>query len=106
MAIATMTIDPDATALTPDEHVTAINAATTPITRASSVSAAARPIAAGEVTDTEMAATAARDNLKAMSDVSREVVLTRPLTGEFPIVALQRNAGGDVDVEYDDVVIP
>ena len=106
MAIQTMTIDPDATALTPDEHVAAINAATANITRASSVDAAARPIGAGEVTDTELAVSAARDNLKAMSDVAREVVLTRPVTGEFPIVALQRNAGGDVDVEYDDVAIP
>ena len=106
MAIQTLTIDPGAAALTPDDHVTAINAATIPITRASSVSAAARPIEAGEVTDAELAATAARDNLKAMSDTAREVVLTRPLSGEFPIVALQRNAGGDVNVEYDDVVIP
>ena len=105
MALATLTIDPAAFALTDDQHVDAINAASNQITRASSVTAAARPIETAEVTDTELSASAARDNLKAMSDVTRELVLTRPVTGEFPIIAVHRDAAGLVEVEYDDVAI-
>ena len=105
MALATLTIDPNATVLTDDQHVDAINAASTQITRASSVASAARPIEAAEVTSTEMGSTAARDNLKAMSDVNREVMLTRPVSGEFPIIAMHRDSAGLVEVEYDDVAI-
>ena len=55
MAIASFTIDPGAEALTPDEVVAKVNAASDDITRASSVSAVARPIEALEVTDAELA---------------------------------------------------
>ena len=102
MAIQTQTIDAP---LTADEHIAQINAATANITRASSVSAAARPIETAEVTDTELSATAARDNLKSMSDITREVVLTKPISGEFPVTAIHRNAAGEIDIEYDDVAI-
>ena len=105
MALATFTIDPNVSTLTDDEHVDAINAASNQITRASSVTAAARPIAADEVTDTELSSTAAQDNLNALTDVAREYVKTRPLSGEFPIVAIHRTAAGLVEVEYDDVAI-
>ena len=102
MSIVTQTIDAP---LTADEHVAQINAATANITRASSVSAAARPLVAAEVSSTELDATAARDNLKAMSDITREVVLTKPISGEFPVTAIHRNAAGEIDVEYDNVAI-
>lgn len=105
MALATLTLDPDAAVLTDDQHVDAINAASNQITRASSVTAAARPIETAEVTSTELDSTAARDNLKAMTDVGREVMLTRPVSGEFPIIAMHRDAAGLVEVEYDDVAI-
>lgn len=103
MALATLTIDPGAAALTDDQHVDAINAASNQITRASSVTPAARPISAAEVTSTELSGTAARDNLKAMSDSSREILLTRPLSGENRIFALHRLSSGLVEVEYEDV---
>lgn len=114
MALQTMVVD--STELTPDEVVQKVNDATTQITRASSVAATARPIetdeittakiAAAAVTAPKLSAAAARDNLKAMSDTAREVVLTRPGSGEFPITAVHRNVLGNLEVEYDDVALP
>ena len=103
MAIQTQTIT--TTPLTADEHVAQINAATANITRASSVAAAARPIVAGEITVSELASGASKGNLDAMGDTARGYIRTLPLTGEFPVTAVQRNAAGEVDVEYDDVAI-
>ena len=103
MALVTLTIDPGAASLTDDQHVDAINAASNQITRASSVASAARPIEAAEVSATEMDANAARDNLKAMSDIDREVLLTRPVSGENKIFALHRLGSGLVEVEYESV---
>lgn len=114
MALQTFIID--STDLTPDEVVQKVNDASTQITRASSVTSAARPIETAEVTTakladanvtaTKLSTAAARDNLKSMSDAAREVVLTRPGSGEFPITAVQRNPTGNLEVEYDDVAIP
>ena len=58
MATQSMILDPNAAAYTDDEIVGKINTATAQITRASSVAAVARPIASGEVTNTELAAAA------------------------------------------------
>ncbi len=58
MAVVEMELDPNAVSYTDNEIVGKVNTATANITRASSVSAAARPIAASEVTETELAANA------------------------------------------------
>ena len=106
MALQTITLDPNAVAITDDEHVDAINAASNQITRASSVASVARPIEAGEITVSELASNASRNNLDAMADVDRKYVRTLPVSGEFKIINMQRNAAGTVDVEFDDVVVP
>lgn len=105
MAIALITLDPDAQAYTDDEIVAKINAASDDISRAGSVTAAARPIEAGEVTNTELAAAAAKANLDAIADTARGYVKTSPTVGMFPIIALERKADGKVEVKYDDVAI-
>ena len=107
MVIASFTLDPNAAVpLTGDEIVAAINTdTTTTISKASVVDAAARPLVADEVTDTELTATAAKDNLDALADTARGYVQTSPAVGEFPIVAVQRDATGNLDVDYDDVAI-
>lgn len=115
MAIAVFTLDPTAVSLTDNEVVDKVNAASNQITRASSVTAAARPLVANEVTSTEiadgtvsatdLATTAARDNLKAQSPTAREFILTNPVSGEFPVTGLRRTSGGLLEVEYDDVAI-
>jgi len=107
MAIATMLLDPNATALTDDEVVNKINTATVDITRAGSVDPSARPIEPGEVTNTELAAGVAKDNLKAMAANNRGFVATDEVSvGKFRITSLQRDALGNLDVEYDDVANP
>lgn len=114
MVLQIFTLDPAAAAaLTDNEHVDAINAASNQITRVSSVSAAARPLEADEVTSTEiadgsvsatdMATGAARDNIVALPKTSRRFVETDPQVGEFKITAIQRDSAGLLEVEFDDV---
>ena len=107
MTLATFVIDPAAAIpLTGDEIVAKINTDTVDsISRASSVSAAARPLEADEVSDVELTPTAAKDNLSAMADVDRGFIRTLPTSGEFPIINVQRDATGQLEVEYDDVAI-
>ena len=106
MVKQSFTLDPNAQAYTDDEIVGKVNAAATQITRASSVATAARPIGAGEVSNTELAAGVAKANLDAMTDTQRGYVKTDPATGEYPVISLQRDATGKMDVDYDDQPIP
>ncbi len=105
MALQTITFDPDAKLLTDDEHVAAINAASSNITRASSVSAIARPIEVAEVTSVELSANASKDNLDALSDVDRKYLRTLPVSGQFKVINIQRNVAGEVEVTFDDVAV-
>ncbi len=115
MAIQSFQLDPNAASYTDDQIVGKINTAAANITRASSVSAAARPIAAGEVgdtelgtftvTNTELAAGSAAANLDAMADTARGYVQTGATTGEFKVIAIQRSAAGLLDVDYDDIAV-
>lgn len=43
-----------------------------------------------------------RDLIVAVADVDRKIVITNPVTGEYKITAIQRDAAGELDVEYDD----
>ena len=105
MAIASMTLDPNAAAYTDDEIVGKVNTATANITRAGSVAAAARPIVDAEVTSAKLDAGVAKVNLDAMADTARGYVKTSPTTGQFKVVALERQADGKLKVEYDDVAV-
>lgn len=105
MAIQTQYLDPNAASYTDNEIVDKINAASNAITRANAVSAAARPIAAAEITNTELASSAAKDNLDGMSDTARGYIRTTPSTGQFPVVAIQRHTDGRTEIEHDDVAI-
>ncbi|KKK83975.1 hypothetical protein LCGC14_2787950, partial [marine sediment metagenome] len=62
-------------------------------------------LAANAVTNAKAEATLAKDNLNAMSDTVRGYVKTEPVSGEFPVINVQRDALGNLDVDYDDVVI-
>ena len=73
MAIQSMTLDPNAQSYTDDQIVGKVNTATVNITRASSVAAAARPIAALEVTDAMIAAGAIKTKLGAEADGNKLV---------------------------------
>ncbi|MFH0810716.1 MAG: hypothetical protein V2A77_09670 [Pseudomonadota bacterium] len=139
MAIVSMTLDPNAAAYTDDEIVGKVNAATATISRAGAVTAAARPIAALEVTDAMIAAGAiktklgaesdtnklvsaslaaaagvtnaqvaaglAKANLDALTDTARGYIKTSPTTGQFPIIAIERDATGKLKTDYDNVAV-
>jgi hypothetical protein len=138
-AIQSMVLDPNAQSYTDDQIVGKINTATANITRASSVSAAARPIAALEVADTmiangaiktklgaeadgnklvsaslataagivntQEAAGCAKASLDAMADTARGYIKTSPISGQFKVIAIERQADGKLKTEYDDVAV-
>ena len=122
MAIEKVYLDPNAAAYTDDEIVGKVNTATATINRASSVAAAARPIAPGEVGATELADLAytvtdatilasalqtgeeARDLIVALPDMERELIISRPATGQKKIVALQTHTDGKTEIEQNDTV--
>lgn len=139
MTIQSMVLDPNAAAYTDDQIVGKVNNASAQITRASSVAAAARPIAASEVdatalatgaiktklaaeadgnklTTSELAVAAgivnaqvatglAKANLDALSDTTRGYIKTSPTTGQFKVIAIERQADGKAKIEYDDTAV-
>ncbi len=105
MAIATMTLDPNAASYTDDQIVGKVNAASAQITRAGSVAAAARPIGSGEVGSTELASGVAKTNLDAMTDTARGYIKTAPVAGQFRIISQQRDSAGKLETKYDDVAV-
>ena len=105
MAIESFQIDPSAGNPTGDQVVALINGATDPITRAASVSAAARPIEDEEVSAAKLAGGVAKTNLDSMADTARGYIQTNPQSGEKPIIAMQRDASGFLDIEKDDQAV-
>ena len=73
MAIVSMQLDPNAASYTDDQIVGKVNNASAQITRADSVAAAARPIAAGEVDATALATGAIKTKLGTESDGNKLV---------------------------------
>ena len=129
MAIVSMQLDPNAATYTDDDIVGKVNTATANITRASSVAAAARPITAGEVGATELAdeaysttektkltgiedsattdqtGTEVQTAILGLADADRKLIKTDPQTSEFTVLAIQRDATGKLDIDYDDVAV-
>ena len=115
MAKVSFQLDPNAVVYTDDEIVGKVNSASANITRAGSVEAAARPIEEGEVDTTELADGAvesgkldtgvAKANLDSMGDTERSYIKTDPAVGEFPVISMQKQADGKLDIDNDDVAI-
>jgi len=130
MAKESFQLDPNAVVYSDDEIVGKVNSASANISRAGAVEAAARPIEEDEVGATELADEAytstektkltgidegakddqtgaeVRDAILGLPDVDRKLIITDPQTGEKPILAIQRDASGKLDVDNDDVAIP
>jgi hypothetical protein len=104
MGIVTMQLDPNAQSYTDNEIIAKINTATSQITRVSSVGSAARPIAPGEVSATQLAIGAAKVNLDDMTATTRGYVQSIPTAGKYRVVGIERASDGKLDVRYDDVV--
>lgn len=105
MAIQSMVLDPNAQSYTDDQIVSKVNAATAQITRSGSVAAAARPLVDGEVASVKLASGVAKANLDAMTDTARGYIKTNPTTGQFKVVAIERQADGKLKTDYDDVAV-
>jgi len=59
-------------------------------------------VAAG-VTNAQVAAGQAKANLDAMADTIRGYIKTNPTSGQFKVIAIERQADGKLKAEYDDV---
>lgn len=105
MVIQKITLDPNAQPYTDDQIVAKVNSASTQITRAGSVAAAARPLSDSEVTSAKLDSGVAKANLDAMTDLTRGYVKTDPTTGQFKVMSVQRKADGLLEMGYDDQAV-
>ena len=131
MAIASMQLDPNAASYTDDEIVGKINTATADITRAAAVNAGSVTVdathawttdadvtklgtiedsatsdqTASEIITAINAGTTAITREAALSQDDLNIVKTNPLTGEFSIKNIHRDATGKMDVEYESVAV-
>lgn len=44
-----------------------------------------------------------RDVVVALGDTERKILITTPQTGEFKVLAIHRNAAGNLEYDWDDV---
>ncbi|MBA7662347.1 hypothetical protein ES703_70375 [subsurface metagenome] len=126
MGIEKVYLDPNAVVYTDDEIVGKVNTAAANITRAGSVESAARPIEVGEVGATELADEAytstektkltgieddakddqtgaeVRDAIVGLADDDREIIISRPQTGQKKIYAIQTHTDAKQEFEQND----
>lgn len=119
MAIVKDYLDPNAASYTDDQIVAKVNAATAQVTRTSAVNADA--VADGttnkvytgtektKLTGIETGATAdqtateIRDAIVGLTDDTRQIVISRPTTGQYKIYAIQKHTDGKTEVERNSV---
>jgi len=123
MAIVKITLDPNAQYLSDDEVVNKVNAAAVNVTRANAVAEAALPAETPtfqKLLETERTKlTGVEENAKddqtgpevkdlvvALPDDDREILISRPITGEFKVYAEHVDADGKVVVEKSDTAEP
>ena len=61
--------------------------------------------AAAGIVNAQVATGQAKANLDAMTDTARGYVKTSPTSGQFKVVAVQRDSTGKLAVSYDDVAV-
>lgn len=115
-------LDPNAQSYTDDEIVGKINNATATVTRVGFTDldkidegttnkgytdtektklSGIEDNAKDDQTDTEI-----RDLIVGIAEADRQIVVTDPQSGEFKVLAIQRDSTGKLKVEYDDVAEP
>jgi len=115
-------LDPNAQSYTDDEIVGKVNNATATITRVGFTDldkidegttnktytdtektklSGIEDNAKDDQTDTEI-----RDLIVGIAEADRQIVITDPQSGEFKVLAVQRDSTGKLKVEYDDVAEP
>lgn len=96
MALATMTLDPDAQAYVDLADLD-------PTADAALDAAVAKLVSIEDGATADLTASEIRDLIVALADAERLIVITRPVSGKHKCIAMQRNADGKLEVEYDDV---
>jgi hypothetical protein len=91
MAIQTMVLDPNAQSYA---NLAALDSAAA--TKLAGIEAGAT----GDQTGAEI-----RDLIVGLADVDRKIVITTPTSGQFKVVAIQRQADGKFAVKYDDTAV-
>lgn len=112
MAIEKVYLDPNAAAYTDDEIVGKVNTATANITRAGSIEGTAASAldsddiseGTGNLYDTGVppTATETKDAIVAMADDDREIIISRPTTGQKKIYAIQTHTDAKQEIEQSD----
>ena len=111
MGIVKDYLDPNAQTYTDDEIVGKVNAATDNITKAGAIEATALSgidtddIAEGAAkydTGVPLTAEETKDAIVAMDDDEREIIISRPTTGQFKFYAMQRHTDGLTEIERSD----
>ncbi len=118
MAIQKVYLDPNAQSYTDDQIVDKVNAASNQVTRASAVNADAlqdgttnkaystteKTKLTGVETGAQVnpTATAIRDQIVGLADLSRTIVISRPTTGQKKIIAIQTHTDGKTEIEQND----
>ena len=125
MAIASMQLDPNATTYTDDQIVAKVNAATSTVsadkiadgtankaytgtekTKLSGVEANATADQTGdEIVTAVNSGSTSITRASALSQDDLGIVKTAPVTGEFKVKNIHRQADGKLDVEYDNVAV-
>ena len=130
MAKQTFLLDPNAQAYTDDQIVGKVNAASAAISRADAIDGAAlgacdlddigdgstnkgytgteqtKLSGIAESATADQTGTEIRDLIIALADDARQIVITEPVSGEFKVVSIQRDASGKAKIAYDDVAEP
>jgi len=123
MGIQKVYLDPNAAAYTDDQIVGKVNAASAAISRANALAEAALPaesttfrkvsqaeqdklagVEAGATAD--QTGTEIRDAVVALTDDTRKIVISRPVTGQKKIYALQTHTDGKQEIEQSDTAEP
>ncbi len=119
MAIVSMQLDPGAVSYTDDQIVGKVNTAAANITRANAVAEAALPVESTtfqvvtqaettKLAGIETGATAdqtgieMRDLVVALADDTRQILITRPTTGQYRVYAIQKHTDGKTEIERKD----
>ena len=113
MGIVKDYLDPNATTYTDDEIVGKVNSATANLTRAGCIEGTAvsaldsDDIGEGSSnkydTGVPLTAVQTKDAIVAMDDDDRELIISRPTTGQFKVYAIQRHTDGKTETERSDV---
>jgi len=112
MAIEKVYLDPNAVTYTDDEIVGKVNAAAANITKAGAIESTALSgvdsddIGEGSTnkydTGVPLTAVQTKDAIVAMADDDREILISRPTTGQKKIYAVQTHSDGKQEIEQSD----